>query len=464
MYTIWEYPKARRGEGCAVPKIKKGVLEMEKQSKKFKAEERLRRFFQTEYLRENLSKLNIQLLASKAYMLYIDNLIWYEVERAGEDPSIWINLTNEGFELAKKRAWLKTIGREPNRKVVTEALKVQEILKLTKPIMGKFAKELQMYFGLLGDGAPSTHDIQGIYWKLWQPVHPFMDRLVSYRDMTEVSGISKGSELYYFLYMNPFTKKELDYWEGLFSKENGSSDSQEGDRFPYSWYNIVNTTSKCRYYEIPMKGEYHSLLKAIAKAESSFKNEGANMLLAAELKRWGYQESAFEFALNNTLIKKSNSIPNVDLVSGAYHLYRMVDGDPRGWTLGNHTDCCQRIGGAGESCAVYGMKEHNSAFFVVEKNGKDRIVSQAWAWRVDDILYLDNIESLSESDTIKQLWQEAATKLIGKLGICEVRVGLGHNDEIDNSDGKVGHLPNNHRRILGGSYTDASIYVILAKK
>ncbi|MFJ1270166.1 hypothetical protein ACD661_16545 [Legionella lytica] len=67
--------------------------------------------------------------------------------------------------------------------------------------------------------------------------------------------------------------------------------------------------------------------------------------------------------------------------------------------LGKITDCCQYIGGAGSSCAEYGISSPHSGFYVVCRGNpdypalNDEIVAQSWVWRSkDNALVFDSIE------------------------------------------------------------------------
>ena len=50
---------------------------------------------------------------------------------------------------------------------------------------------------------------------------------------------------------------------------------------------------------------------------------------------------------------------------------KLPDGDYLGLVLGDITDCCQSIGGAGAKCAKHGYLPDNGGFYVVtDKKGK----------------------------------------------------------------------------------------------
>lgn len=75
--------------------------------------------------------------------------------------------------------------------------------------------------------------------------------------------------------------------------------------------------------------------------------------------------------------------------------------DPRGLFLGQHTHCCQHPEGEGRSCAWHGALDKDGRFLVVSKNGK--VLAQAWVWRGQDAIVLDNIEADGGSSKVKAL-------------------------------------------------------------
>lgn len=158
--------------------------------------------------------------------------------------------------------------------------------------------------------------------------------------------------------------------------------------------------------------------------------------------------------------KNAESIPSCGVLENeGYIMYRLGADDPRGVFLGHYTDCCQHPGGAGSSCAWHGHQSPDGAFFVVEKNGK--IVTQSWAWRHKDGVCFDNVEALSGHHgnvKIKELYERYAAKLLGKMGISAVTVGLGFNDLVFDRSKEVGKA----LKPPEGIYTDAARQVVLA--
>lgn len=127
--------------------------------------------------------------------------------------------------------------------------------------------------------------------------------------------------------------------------------------------------------------------------------------------------------------KKAESIPAVEIQNDEYSFRKLDYGDVRQLYVGEYTDCCQKVRGGGEACVWHAWGNKDGATFVVEKNNK--IIAQSWAWRKDDLLVFDNIESLKghiDNPKIFELYKKAAVALKGKLGIKHFQVGLGNND------------------------------------
>ena len=127
--------------------------------------------------------------------------------------------------------------------------------------------------------------------------------------------------------------------------------------------------------------------------------------------------------------KKAESIPAVEISIEEYRFRKLDSGDVRQLYMGDYTDCCQKVRGAGESCVWHSWRSPEGATFVVEKNNK--IIAQSWAWRNNRHLVFDNIEMLSGhlgNNKVLEFYKKAAVALKGKLGIEHFQIGLGHND------------------------------------
>lgn len=121
--------------------------------------------------------------------------------------------------------------------------------------------------------------------------------------------------------------------------------------------------------------------------------------------------------------------------------------DPRNAILGNITNCCQIVDGAGEECVEYGMTKPNSGFITF--NYKDKIIAQAWVWydEVSKVVCLDNIEvphkylkRINENKEIKKSFIDCLLRIESNLKkemnkhgleVKKVTIGKGYNDVIN---------------------------------
>ena len=118
--------------------------------------------------------------------------------------------------------------------------------------------------------------------------------------------------------------------------------------------------------------------------------------------------------------------------------------DPRGAILGNITNCCQVVDGAGEECVEYGMTKPNSGFITF--NYKDKIIGQAWVWydNKNKTVCLDNIEvphryleKIHQNETVQKSFIDCLLRIEKsfkeemnrrRLEVNRVTVGEGYND------------------------------------
>lgn len=114
--------------------------------------------------------------------------------------------------------------------------------------------------------------------------------------------------------------------------------------------------------------------------------------------------------------------------------YRFIGkDDPLGLVLGNLTNCCQRIGGVGESCVVVGETDPNSGFVVIECGGE--IVAQSWVWYDDKTgtIALDNIEVPDICDKVVNYGKKDEVRAcIGRLCDNLVTTMRANGAKVDN--------------------------------
>ena len=116
--------------------------------------------------------------------------------------------------------------------------------------------------------------------------------------------------------------------------------------------------------------------------------------------------------------------------------------DPISAVLGDITNCCQVVNGAGSACVKYGMTQPNSGFLVFRYNGE--IIGQAWVWYDENSkqLTLDNIEvpksvedKIKKSKTLQNEFINAILRVksgfekeMGKDKVKRVTIGARYND------------------------------------
>jgi hypothetical protein len=183
-------------------------------------------------------------------------------------------------------------------------------------------------------------------------------------------------------------------------------------------------------------GKTWSMVRTREKvAEFVYAGAAENPALAALCMEHNVDEWAFDKALE--LSRDPPAIKNIpdiaidgaqfDMPGATFH--RLAANDIRGLFLGEMTDCCQSIDGAGRECAEYGFTSENSGFYVVE-NAKGRIVGQTWAWRGEmDELVFDSLETLGQNvkgDQWLKLTQAFIKALDKKPGnVTTLRIGKG---------------------------------------
>lgn len=139
------------------------------------------------------------------------------------------------------------------------------------------------------------------------------------------------------------------------------------------------------------------VINAVSSIEYDDINEG-NEQFAVLLGRYGYSQESFDklqqWYDDAKKIKEEDMklfIKEDEEISGITYKLLKKD-DPISAVLGDITNCCQIVNGAGEDCVKYGMRECNSGFITF--NYKDKVIGQAWVWYDENskTVCLDNIE------------------------------------------------------------------------
>lgn len=172
-------------------------------------------------------------------------------------------------------------------------------------------------------------------------------------------------------------------------------------------------------------------------AKNAYKRGHENPELAALCVMFVWPEEKFEEALTLAQqyeAKTGEKIPAIT-IDGAefgkpgYVFRKLSDGDVRGLLLGEFTNCCQHLAGAGSDCARHGFTSENAGFYVVEEQKTGTIVAQSWAWRGrKNELVLDSLESLGahmNAPRWKSLCREFAKQVRDIPGMGAIHVGAG---------------------------------------
>lgn len=98
--------------------------------------------------------------------------------------------------------------------------------------------------------------------------------------------------------------------------------------------------------------------------------------------------------------------------------------DPLQIILGNLTNCCQTLDGAGSSCVKVGVMHPDAGFLAIKKSG--RVVAQGFCWLANsESLVLDNIELSNDRDV--SLIIPVLREWLEKVSYPNVDIGIGYN-------------------------------------
>ena len=178
--------------------------------------------------------------------------------------------------------------------------------------------------------------------------------------------------------------------------------------------------------------------------------ENDNKTLALIVGKYGYTQEQFEKI--QELFNKGKSIKSESIklfIADDYEKniisYELLEKDnPLGVVLGNITNCCQIIGGAGQSCVEYGITQPNSKFITFNYN--NTIIGQSWVWYDEEskTICLDNIEVpekyydiLNKKSNLQKTFIECLYRVakgfkeemkLHGLQVEHVTIGEGYND------------------------------------
>lgn len=216
-----------------------------------------------------------------------------------------------------------------------------------------------------------------------------------------------------YYHQNPhFMSFKVADIEGLYNQDE-LIDKEEIKDYLCMAHNSFDRILRNFPYRVVNGNEERALLSPKFVAEHSMTVEydgidAGNELLAETIGRYGYCEEEFERIqdfFNMAKSIKNNFVICADKAKGENGIsFRVLEkDDPLGFVLGEITNCCQHIGGAGEDCVYDGYTNPNAGFLVFEETqfddegkstGVARILGQAYIWydpQTKTVCY-DNIE------------------------------------------------------------------------
>ena len=116
--------------------------------------------------------------------------------------------------------------------------------------------------------------------------------------------------------------------------------------------------------------------------------------VAKEAKSFGYNQKEFEQIqriYNEGELRNYSSIPRILGEENGMKYEMLRCDDPLGLTIGERTDCCQKINDDGVTSMEHSMVSPDGRVFYI-RDEFDRIVAQSWVWRNQNVICFDDIE------------------------------------------------------------------------
>ncbi len=112
------------------------------------------------------------------------------------------------------------------------------------------------------------------------------------------------------------------------------------------------------------------------------------------------------------LTRIGSTIPRIEGTKNDYYYEILRLDDMEALTVGNKTNCCFTVLGAGYSCLKHALTSNNGRILVVRKDNE--ILAHSWIWRNGDLLCLDNIEISKKINSVDffDIYLQAADELI----------------------------------------------------
>ena len=195
-----------------------------------------------------------------------------------------------------------------------------------------------------------------------------------------------------------------------------------------------------------------------AASDNQYSNRKVGFEKGEELaKKFAFDQDYFEVAQEvweGARKRDASIIPRVQGKDDEYSYEVLRLDDVTGIYAGNISNCCQKLGGIGETAMLHSMTEKSGRVFIVRDNNK-RIIAQSWLWRNGDTICFDNVEIPDNADSQKN--QDAIYTILKKVAkeLCDK-----DSEVVDKliADGKLdekkGNLMKAKKVTVGKGYTD----------
>ena len=321
-----------------------------------------------------------------------------------------------------------------------------------------FIKFLMTEYGLEAEAARlgANHDRSNIdlvlSFKQMNKLHRAVEKISNsaldrYSAETNLWKVKEGADIYYVTndrihQIFDGLKMEYNPEFSQFMIDNMETVIKFGDMYP----NINSIQEKV--IELSKDPDYADqeitpIVVLRALSEISYNNTKVGFEKGKELaQKFAFGQEYFEIAQEiweEARKRESSTIPRVQGQDGrcSYEVLRLDDAI--GIYAGNITNCCQKLGGAGETAMLHSMQEKHGRVFVV-RDESGRIIAQSWLWRNGDTICFDNVEipisadDKENQDAIYAVLKKVAKELCDKD--AEVVAGLLEEGKIDEDTAK----------------------------
>jgi len=195
-----------------------------------------------------------------------------------------------------------------------------------------------------------------------------------------------------------------------------------------------------------------------ATSDIQYSNKKVGFEKGEELaKKFAFDQEYFEVAQeiwDGARKRDASIIPRVQGKDEGYSYEVLRLDDVTGIYAGNISNCCQKLGGIGETAMLHSMTEKSGRVFVIRDNSK-KIIAQSWLWRNGGTICFDNVEIPDNANSNKN--QTAIYEILKKVAkeLCDR-----DSEVVDKliAEGKLseekGSLMKARKVTVGKGYTD----------